>query len=541
MKSDSKGPSKMGNAKEIDLVLINPGNRSHIYQGLGQELTAIEPPVWVGLIATYARKRGFSVTIIDANADDLSPLDVANLVSQMKPTLTAVVVYGHNPSASTQVMPAAGAICSAIKTCEPCLKLIMLGGHVAALPERTLREEQTDYVCGGEGPMTVCDLLEAFATTSQPDLRKVRDLWYHDGNSVVQTPAAPLVQMLDEDMPGLAWDLLPMERYRAHNWHCFGRIQNRQPYAALYTTLGCPFHCSFCCIQAPFKRGEQTLNFRENLNSYRYWSPKSVLAEIDLLVNRYGVRNIKFADEMFVLNRKHVLAICQGLIDRRYDLNIWAYARVDTVREGMADILRQAGIKWLAFGIEAASERVRDAVDKGYDQDDIFTTVDRVRKAGTFVVANYIFGLPEDDLATMQATLSLAQELNTEYANFYCTMAYPGSSLYTQALQQGWPLPDTWVGYTQHGIDSFPLPTRHLKSLDVVHFRDNAFQRYFNDPAYLQMMAAEFGEDTVVHIRAMARQQLVRNAAHGRQAPHFLPPPSAVLPNQLVPILRGAS
>ena len=449
----------MGYAKEIDLVLINPGNRSQIYQGLGQELAAIEPPVWVGLIATYTRRRGFTVTIIDANADNLSPLDVANLVSQMKPTLTAVVVYGHNPSASTQVMPAAGAICSAIKACEPCLKLIMLGGHVAALPERTLREEQTDYVCGGEGPLTVCDLLEAFTTTSQPDLRKVRDLWYREGTSVVRTPAAPLVEMLDEDMPGLAWDLLTMERYRAHNWHCFGQLQNRQPYAALYTTLGCPFHCSFCCIQAPFKRGERALNYREGLNSYRYWSPKSVLAEIDLLVTRYGVRSIKFADEMFVLNRKHVLEICQGLIDRRYDLNIWAYARVDTVRDGMAEIMREAGFTWLAFGIEAASARVRDDVDKGYEQTDIFKTIERVRTAGTAVVANYILGLPEDDAASMQDTLSLARNLKAEYTNFYCTMAYPGSALYTQALQLGWPLPSSWSGYSQHSVDSLPLPT----------------------------------------------------------------------------------
>ena len=69
-------------------------------------------------------------------------------------------------------------------------------------------------------------------------------------------PAAPLVKDLDTDMPGVAWDLLPMSRYRAHNWHCFGHLQ-REPYAALYTTLGCPYHCSFCCIQAPFKDGEE--------------------------------------------------------------------------------------------------------------------------------------------------------------------------------------------------------------------------------------------------------------------------------------------
>ena len=109
-------------------------------------------------------------------------------------------------------------------------------------------------------------------------------------------------------MPGVAWDLLPMTRYRAHNWHCFGDLE-REPYAAIYTTLGCPYHCSFCCIQAPFKAGEQMMGLRADANSYRFWTPAQVvLEEIDLLVNKYGVRNIKFADEMFVLNQRHVSA-----------------------------------------------------------------------------------------------------------------------------------------------------------------------------------------------------------------------------------------
>lgn len=531
----------MDSSDRPDLVLINPGNRVQVYQGLGLELAAIEPPVWVGLIATYARKRGYAVAIIDANAENLSPLQVAQRVQNLQPTLTAVVVYGHNPSASTQVMPAAGAICRAIKDRDPSLKLLLLGGHVAALPERTLREEETDYVCGGEGPTTVCDLLEAFSSTVQPDLRNVRDLWYREGATLIRTAAAPLVQRLDEDMPGLAWDLLPMERYRAHNWHCFDQLQHRQPYAALYTTLGCPFHCSFCCIQAPFKRGEAALNYREGLNSYRYWSPAAVLAEIDLLVTRYGVRNIKFADEMFVLNRKHVLAICEGLIDRGYDLNIWAYARVDTMREGLAEVMRQAGFTWLAFGIESASATVRDDVDKGYEQAAIFEAIGRVRAAGISVVANYIFGLPEDDAASMQETLSLAQRINAEYANFYCTMAYPGSALYRQALERGWPLPESWSGYSQHSVDCLPLPTRHLPASHVLQFRDKAFDQYFSDAGYLGMIARRFGEDAVAHIGHMAAQRLVRTSlARSAERRPVLQAAEPLHPTVL-PMTRGAS
>jgi radical SAM superfamily enzyme YgiQ (UPF0313 family) len=253
------------------------------------------------------------------------------------------------------------------------------------------------------------------------------------------------------------------------------------------------------------------------------------------------VRNIKIADEMFVLNRKHVSAICQGLIDRGYDLNIWAYARVDTMGDGMADLMRQAGITWLAFGIEAASARVRDNVDKGYAQQDIFQSVERVRTAGSSVVANYIFGLPEDDAASMQDTLSLALSLNAEYANFYCTMAYPGSALYTQALQQGWPLPNSWSGYSQHSVDSTPLPTRYLAASDVLAFRDHAFQRYFTDPGYLQMMQQKFGDDAVAHVRHMTGQRLVRKIPNRSSMPAPLLSFAEVPPLEILPLTRGES
>ncbi len=217
------------------------------------------------------------------------------------------------------------------------------------------------------------------------------------------TPDTPLVGNLDQEMPGVAWDLFPMDRYRAHNWHCMDGLQ-RQPYAALYSTLGCPYHCTFCCIQAPFKSGEKAGGVRESTNSYRYWSPDAVIAQIDVLVNKYGVRNIKIADEMFVLNKKHVMGICDKIIERGYDLNIWAYTRVDTIKEGMLDKLKTAGFNWLAFGIEAGADRVRDNVDKSFGQDEVRDVISSVRNAGINVIANYIFGLPEDDHETMRST-----------------------------------------------------------------------------------------------------------------------------------------
>lgn len=250
---------------------------------------------------------------------------------------------------------------------------------------------------------------------------------------------------------------------------------------------------------------------KEAVNSYRTWSPDTVLRQIDVLVNQYGVGNLKFADELFVLNRKHVLAICEGIIERGYDLNIWAYTRVDSIKEDLLEKLKQAGVNWLALGIEAEADRVRNGVAKGFAQDRVYRLVEQLRAAGIHTIGNYIFGLPEDDLDTMQATLDLALDLNCEFANFYSAMAYPGSPLYAEALRQGWPLPEKWTGYSQHSRDCLPLPTRYLTAREVLQFRDDAFLHYFTSPRYLDMVLRRFGPATVAHIKDMTSYRLERD------------------------------
>jgi radical SAM superfamily enzyme YgiQ (UPF0313 family) len=514
----------------MDLLLINPCSRPRVYQSLGAELAAVEPPVWAGLMATYARRRGLSVAVIDAEAEGLSAAEVSGRVREASPTLAAIVAYGHQPSASTQVMTAAGECASAIKSAHPTQAVMMLGGHVAALPQRTLREEACDLVATGEGLGALVDAVEALKSAHR-DWSKVPGVCYREGGEVRRTPARPLVRDLDGEMPGVAWDLLPMHRYRAHNWHCLdGR--ERQPYAAIYTTLGCPYHCSFCCIQAPFKEGEAAAGLRDGANSYRYWPVERVVAEIDTLVQRYGVRNIKIADEMFVLSRKHVVGICEKLIERRYDLNIWAYTRIDTIKEGMLPALRDAGFTWLAVGIEAGAGRVRDGVDKSFGQDEIHRMIEAIRAEGINVIANYIFGLPEDDLDTMQATLDLAIELNCEFSNFYSAMAYPGSPLYAEASARGVPLPAAWTGYSQHSRDCLPLPTRHVPAREVLSFRDEAFQRYYTHPRYLAMLESRFGPPAADAVRRMTAHRLERDLLTGAlSVPDVLLPAAPRVPS----------
>ncbi len=486
---------------KLDIVLIKPGSQKQLYGELSHfRLTAIEPPLWASLLAAYLRQKGYSVLLLDAEVENWSHPETAEKLSEIDPLLAAIVVSGTNPSASTMNMTGAGAILASLAEQAPQIKTLLMGLHPSALPESTLLEEKVDFVCQGEGFHTLPSLIDALK--AKQDHFPIPGLWYkRDGKAVPNHPAA-LVDNLDA-LPMPAWDLLSMKRYRAHNWHCFGNITAREPYSVIYTSLGCPFRCSFCCINTLFgKRG------------IRYRSPEIVIEEIDYLVNECNVRNIKILDEMFVLKESHVTRLCDLIIERGHDLNIWAYARVNTVNEKMLHKMKQAGINWVAYGFESGSDKVLEGVSKGYDLRMLEDVVKSTYDSGLYICANFIFGLPDDDLSSMQKTLDLALEINAEWANLYSAMAYPGSELYSQALNQGWPLPETWQGYSQYAYETLPIPTKYLRGQEVLRFRDHAFHVYYNDSKYLNKIAREFGSETAQHIRGMASHKLPRKYIH---------------------------
>lgn len=485
----------------LDLLIIHPGAADGIYgPDLAESLVAVEPPLWARLIAGYVRDRGFTVKVLDAEALGLNPWQVASEVKRLWPGLVCLAVMGHQPSASTQQMDGAGRTARYIRSFAPGVPIIMVGGHVAALPERTLTEESIDYACSGEGPETIVGLLR------HDPIETIPGLVWHSWNpsrdfrgNVHVNPSAPLIDL--DRLHGRAWDLLPMDKYRSHNWQTFGDLARRQPYASIYTSLGCPWKCSFCCINAPF-----------GSNQYRMRDPASVVLEIlDLYVN-YRVKTFKIVDEMFVLNERHYSEICRLLVQTGItdDINLWAYARVDTVKPATLALLRKAGIRWLALGIESGSKYVRDGANKRLKNEDIKSVVQAIQAAGINVIGNFIFGLPDDDLASMQATLDLALGLNCEFANFYSAQAYPGSQLYTEALAKGWALPAAWSGYSQHSEDCRPLDTMHVSGATVLRFRDAAFQTYFTASSYLDMVERKFGLETLEHVKAMTKFKLKR-------------------------------
>lgn len=479
----------------MDVLLIRPNDSKAVYSGVLNNI-ACEPPFWAMVIASYCRDRGIEVTILDAEAENMSPSSVVDRVKEISPRLIIVTVTGNNLSASTWKMNGAILCVKEIKK-YMVVPVVMWGLHPSALPNDTMKETSADFLIKGEGLDSIVQLFSNLNITEK--YASIDGLYYKKTNGdIVGNDRLNLVD--GKDIPEPAWDLVDMGRYHAHNWQKFGEEEEGN-YAVIATSLGCPFQCSFCAVSTLF--GNKCV---------RYIQPRKVIEIIDNLVSRYNIKYIKILDENFVLNIKHVEEICDLLIERKYNLNIWAYARIDTVDKRILNKLKKAGIKWLAYGIESASELSLNGVSKGqYDIKKIKDIVKHTQKAGINVLANFMFGLPEDTKETMMKTLNFAKEINPEFINFYCTMAYPGSKLYSDMKKNGKKVPDDWLAYSQFSYECEPLPTKYLSSKDVLKFRDYAFEEFFREnKRYYDMINDKFGKDTINQINNMLEKKLKR-------------------------------
>ena len=189
--------------RPLDCLIVSPNSRLSAYGPL-HEFAAVEPPLWAGLIAAFLRERGYGVAMLDAEALALPAGQIGQAVVDAKPRLVAVVVYGHQPSASTQTMPAARIALQAIRDAAPEVPTILVGGHPSALPLQTLKEEPTTFVAEGEGGFTLAGLIEKFQGRDI-SLRNIPGLWFDSAGVPGCAEADGLVRIRNNGrrVPGL--------------------------------------------------------------------------------------------------------------------------------------------------------------------------------------------------------------------------------------------------------------------------------------------------------------------------------------------------
>lgn len=479
--------------RKLDILFVHPNASEIIYQELSKNHSAIEPPIWAGMLANHVRTRNFSTAILDCEAEKLGWQDAAKQIVDINPRVICFVVYGQQPSASSQNMTGAVGTANLVKQLTD-TPIVFVGGHVAALPDEVLAESCVDIVLLNEGVYAISNLLSTDLSVEQ--MKNCTGIAFKIDGHIHKNEPERIVpkSLLEQDLPGMAWDLLPsFDKYRTAPWHSWTNNTEQHPFAALYTSLGCPYKCSFCMINIINRTSNLPLITSEDSNMFRWWNPDFIIKQFDYFAEN-GVRNIKIADELFVLNPNHFQKICNLIIERGYDFNIWAYSRVDTCKPQYLDTLKKAGVNWLGLGIENPNQALRQEIHKDHFVDvKITDLMQNMRDAGICVGGNYIFGLPMDTLESMQDTLDFAMANKTEMANFYCAMAYPGSPLYKTAKQKGWKLPETYSGFSQHSYDMRNLSNENLSSEEIMAFRDSAFVKYCSNPDYLNLLETKFG------------------------------------------------
>jgi radical SAM superfamily enzyme YgiQ (UPF0313 family) len=483
---------------KLDILFVHPNGAKKIYQSLSDKRTAIEPPIWAALLTNHCLSKGFNSEILDCEAEGLSTEESAEIINSIDSRIVCFVVYGQQPSASSQNMVGATDTSNRVKELNPNIKILYVGGHIAALPSQTLSDEPSiDFICQNEGVYTISTLLQVSNLEDVNQLKKVKGLGFRDnGGTVILNPPSPIVpkDRMEVDLPGMAWNSLPsLSKYRTAGWHSWSNDSEKAPFASLYTSLGCPYKCSFCMINIISRTDPSPNVASDKSNFFRWWSPDFIINQFDYLANQ-GVRNIKIADELFVLNPNHFMKICDLIIERGYNFNIWAYSRIDTCKPEYLDTLKKAGVNWLGLGIENPNQVLRKEVHKGsYKEVKINDIIKVVQDSGINVGGNYIFGLPFDTAESMQETLDFSLQNKTEMVNYYCAMAYPGSPLHIESKNKGTPLPSDYVGYSQHSYETFNLPTETLSSSEVLRFRDHAWNTYNTDKDYLNLLEDKFG------------------------------------------------
>ena len=219
-------------------------------------------------------------------------------------------------------------------------------------------------------------------------------------------------------------------------------------------------------------------------------------------------------DELFVIRHPRVEEFCDLMDERGYDLNIWCYARVDSVTPQILKRLKKIGVNWIGYGFEAGDNEdvlksINKAVKKGSLSNDEVIKI--TREAGINMIGHAILGLYDDDEKSIRKNVAFLHKHKFEWNNIYPAFAYPGTPFYDQYVGEGIiEEPKSWKEYGLYSDDCKPLPTKHLTSAQVLKLRDELFNEYYSDQDVQDDLRIKFGQETIDHINKMLSVKLKR-------------------------------
>ena len=428
---------------------------------------ALYYPLWLIYAAALVEKYGFDVEFLDAPAKPLNIQQSLEYIQQHNGGNTRLFILGTStPSIYSDVN--FGAI---LKDIYPKAYILLVGTHPSALPEETLSiNHKIDAVARHEFDKIVLDL--ALCLRDNKNLESVKGLSFRIDNKFVHNIDAEFIESLD-DIP------FASEFIKKHlNYKDYFFAASAYPEIQIFTGRGCPARCNYCVYP-------QTMHGHQ----YRLRSAQNVIDEMKYIANEFpDVREIVIEDDTFTVNKARVVEICNLImkegLQRRFK---WlCNARVNLDLETMK-LMRQAGCRLIIPGIESTTQQILDNIHKGTNVKEIKTYIKNAKKAGLLIHACYMVGNNGETKETMMRTLKDAISFQTDTAQFFPLIPYPGTEAYTWAKENGY-ISGKYDEYCKDdGTLNCILNLPGISAKDLVDFCDFARKKYYLRVSYILM------------------------------------------------------
>ena len=361
-------------------------------------------------LASSLKQRGHSVSLIDLRT--ISGWDeYEELIGEITPDFIGISIHSVEFSIAVDAAKRARKIL-------PEVMLVAGGIHASIFPGECIDAGVFDYVLQGEGEIS-------FALLVENPARFPRVFWG-------ETPDLNSVPFPDREI-----------------WHDFKERMHSEPFgisrykfplpmAEMINVRGCPFNCSFCVGPGEKHHYTKLNKDGKRIPNIRGRSVSNCIAEIEMLVNKYGIKSVMFHDDQFIVFPLWVAEFIEELHKRglvKYGLKWITSSRADIIcrNEDLIGRMADAGLELLIIGFESFSPRILKWFNKGISVEQNFKAAEICRKYGIKVWANYILGVPtdsgwhkEDDLMTVEG-VSRVDPVHYSPA-FYTPV--PGSVLY---------------------------------------------------------------------------------------------------------------
>ena len=431
-------------------------------------------PLGVLYIAGQLERDGHTIAVFDG---DPGAFPLADEIVAWKPELVGL---GFLTASSSR----AYALLKTLRARLPEQVYFMAGGvHPTIFPEHTLRLG-ADVVITGEGELTASAVV-AKVVAGERDMRGVAGTVCLDPDGhVVDNGARALMPEL-EGLPRPARHLIDFTPYLAPPGVIRG--YSMEKVATVFSTRGCPYGCIYCGSHNIFGR------------KIRYRPVEDVVDEISELKTGYGVQGIYFCDDLFTLDKQWVIDFCAELNRRLPGQIRWAcQTRIDAVHLDILRTMKDAGCVQVDFGVESGSERILKILSRKTPKEKILKAFRTAQSVGLRTCATFIIGSPEEQLEDLEASFSLAKELQADFTAFYYATPYPGTKLYDLAIANKWipediDFDENWV----HRQPNRPVLTINFTAEELIAHRKRMANPFFmknfvrlrNVPFYARLLA----------------------------------------------------